>query len=49
MRHPFLVRLGAMAVSCMITYSTNAEEEVSLEFLEFLGGMVGNLGSFERG
>ena len=40
MKHPCLVRVGVVVMSTLLSHQIAAEEEVSLAFLEFLGGMV---------
>ena len=40
MKHPCLVRVGVVVMSTLLSQQIAAEEEVSLAFLEFLGGMV---------
>ena len=40
MKHPCLVRVGVVVMSTLLSHQIAAEEEVSLAFLELLGGMV---------
>lgn len=40
MKHPCLVRVGVVVMSTLLSQQIAAEEDVSLAFLEFLGGMV---------